>query len=91
MAEEVKIIKFRVAGDPHGKAHTGLQPKGKRTARSLCRGVEMEVAEVVLDCGEWDECTICRMKRQNLVQEFGSLRDWAEREGYVVMDDLTGK
>jgi hypothetical protein len=82
------IIKFRVVGEPHGKAHTGFQKKGSQTAKSLCRGVELRIAEVVLDCSEHDECSICLMKRQNITGEFGSVKAWAERQGMEIGDNL---
>ena len=91
MVEEINIIRFRAEGDQRRRVHTGVQMKGKMAATPFCRDASLKISEVVLNCREEEECTLCRMKRFDLKSKFGSLRDWADREGYVVRSDMSGK
>ena len=91
MVDEVNIIRFKAKGDPRGRVHTGIQMKGSDTAKPLCRDQNMKIGEVVLNCQDLDECTLCKIKRFDLRSKHGSLRIWVDKEGFVVRSDMVGK
>ncbi len=91
MAEEINIIRFKAKSDARGRVHTGIQVKGETEAKPFCKEIKLKIGEVVLNCREQEECTICKMKKFDLKTRHGSLRTWADKEGFVVRSDMSGK